>query len=230
MKSNLDVWAIQYHPEELLVALQQLKDGINIIYSNCTCDLKIGSQTIKNRQFDTILYNEESDILILLMRGGKATKQDIIKYLEKNNKQYGEVTFDSTAFDDYYDSDNVPELWFAREKYVLDDALEDSKRQNIMTCEFYPLIDGTMNLGYIIGVEEQISIDDRIFKGLLKLDDKLVLIINQSNNVDKKGKCRNMSVDDILNTMIEHNINYELIIDHEPNLNVNNFSTLRKHK
>ena len=59
--SNLDVWAIQYYPEELLTALTQIKEGMNIIYSNLTCAFRIGSKDIKTRQFDTILYNEESD-------------------------------------------------------------------------------------------------------------------------------------------------------------------------
>ena len=34
MNSNLDCWAIQFYPEELETALNQIKDGISIIYSN----------------------------------------------------------------------------------------------------------------------------------------------------------------------------------------------------
>ena len=63
MKSNLDVWAIQYYPEDVYTALNNIKEGINIIYSNCISELKIGNKKISNREFDTFLYNEESGIL-----------------------------------------------------------------------------------------------------------------------------------------------------------------------
>lgn len=229
MESNLDVWAIQYYPEELLNALNQIKNGMNIIYSNCTCSLTIGNETIESRQFDTVLYNEESDILILLMRGGKATKEDIIKYLEENNKQYAEVTFDSSLLNEYQDGDNIPEIWFAREQYVLDDALLDSKNKNLTHLEIYPLIDGNIKLGYIANVADNYSIDGRLFKGLLKIDDKLILIINQINNVDEKGSSRNITINDIINVVEKYGFTYSLK-DDEPNLYIDNFSSKIRNK
>ena len=50
MKSNLDVWAIQYYPEALLTALNKIQEGMNIIYSNCVCHFKVGDEVITNRE------------------------------------------------------------------------------------------------------------------------------------------------------------------------------------
>ena len=217
--SNLDVWAIQYYPEELLTALTQIKEGMNIIYSNLTCAFRIGSKEIRTRQFDTILYNEESDILIMLMRGGQAKKEDMIKYLEDNNKQYTEVSFAPTI--EYYrDSDSIPELWFASEEYVIKDALNDSKIKGINYLEYYPNVIGNINLGYITNSNNSnISIDGRSIKGLIKLEDKIVLIINQENNKDK-----NLDFINIISIIRENNMEFDIVLDKEVDIIKDNCS------
>lgn len=217
MKSNLDVWAIQYFDEELYTALEQIKEGMNIIYSNCYCTFTIGDKEIKSRQFDTFLYNEESDILIMLMRGGKVTKDDIIKYLDEHDKEYSEVTFaPSIAF--YDDGDNVPELWFAREEYVLVDAIRDSISKNIFNCQFYPTISSELSLNYISNNGTKEEIDGRLFNGIIVLDDKIILIINQQNNNDK-----NMSESQIIECINANKMSYEICTGN-PDVFVNNFS------
>ena len=216
MKSNLDVWAIQYYPEQLLTALSKIQDGMNIIYSNCICFFKVGDEIITNRQFDTILYNEESDILILLMRDGKATKLDIIKYLEENNKKYVEITFDASALEEYQNDDSIPEIWFAREEYVLDDALKDSKNKNVNECTIYPNINSSINFGYNANDDNNYFIDGRIFKSLIKLNDKLIFIINQLDNVDQNGICRNLTENDIFELLNKYGFEYEESYD-KPN-------------
>lgn len=223
MNSNLDVWAIQYYPEQLFTALNQLKNGINIIYSNCTCEIKLASQNISTRQFDTFLYNEDSDILIMLMRGGKASKEQIIKYLEDNGKQYTEITFAPSVID-YKDGDNIPELWFSREKYVLEDALKDSLNNGINSCVFYPNVLGELNMGYIYDNTKKSKIDVRIFKGLVKLDDKLVLIINQSDNFDRENITRNMSADEIIELLKDYGFNFDISNEVEPEIIIESFS------
>ena len=219
MKSNLDVWAIQYYPEALLTALNKIQEGMNIIYSNCVCHFKVGDEVITNREFDTILYNEESDILILLMRNGKAKKEDIIKYLDENNKKYAEVTFDASVLENYQNDDSIPEIWFAREEYVLDDALKDSKSKNVNECTIYLNIDSSISFGYIANVDNNYSIDGRIFKSLIKLDDKLIFIINQLDNVDENGISRNLTENDIFELLNKYGFEYEESYD-TPNLHV----------
>ena len=221
MRSNLDVWAIQFYPEELETALGKIEDGMSIIYSNCTCNFKIGNQEIKNRQFDTFLYNEDSDVLIMLMRGGKATKEDMIKSLEEKGKEYHEVTF-ANPVEDYENTDEISELWFAREKYVLKDAINDSKSRGINSCEFYPLVTGSLELGYISNTDNPYSVDGRLFNGLVKFDDKLVFIINQPDNITKDGTIRNMWPCNVLDILKENGIECTVSMDTEPEIYKNN--------
>lgn len=215
MNSNLDVWAIQYYPEELYTALNQIDKGMSIIYSNLICNFKIGNQQVKTRQFDTALYNEESDILIMLMRGGKATKKDIIEYLDRNDKEYAEVSF-AKEIEEYKDGNDIDELWFAREEYVLRDAIDDSLQKGNNSCDYYPVLEGNLSLEYMSNQEQRYAIDGRLFKGLIKLDDKIVLIINQPNNVDLNGLDRNLSYDIVLKVLKEKNIKVMTIVDQEP--------------
>jgi hypothetical protein len=227
MRSNLDVWAIQYYPDELATALKQIREGFNIVYSNCVCDIRIGSQEITTRQFDTFLYNEESEVLIMLMRGGKASKEDIIKYLEANNKPYGEVTF-AHLKDEFQDGDDLPELWFAREEYVLKDALDDSKSKGVTSCIYYPLAFGQMDLGYLTSSDKKVNVDGRLFGGVVQLDDKVVLIIEQENNVDSKGNNRNMTPKKVLGLLERMDVQCEVSYDDSPYLFVEKFSEKQK--
>ena len=217
MKSNLDVWAIQKYPDALYTALDQIKGGTNIIYSNCTCNFKIGNQEVSARQFDTFLYNEESDILIMLMRDGGVSKEDMIKYLEGKGMDYYEVTF-APSISEYEDNNAIPEIWFARERYVLEDALDDSIDKGVQCCEYYPLLNGSLELGYISNSNDSFDIEGRLFQGLIKTDDKIVLIINQKDNIDINGKDRNLDCKKILEVINSKGFNCTVITDSEPEL------------
>ena len=205
MKSNLDVRAIQYYPEKLIPALKNITDGMNYIYSNCTFDFKIGRKIIKSRKFDTFLYNEESDVLIMLMRDGKVNKEDIIEYLEKNNKPYCEINF-YPLYDSFEEKDNIPEIKFVREKKDLALEIKESAEKGIASCDFYPLLESYFMLGYKTIDGEKIEIDGRKFIGLIKLSDKIILLVNQKYNVNEKGIKRNIDIYDVLNILKEYNI------------------------
>ena len=213
MKKNLNVWAIQYYPEELFNAMSNINDGLNIIYSNVKCNLNIGKQKINSRQFDTILYNEESNILIMLMRDGLVFKEDIIKYLEDKGNEYVEINFDYSIFD-YKEKDNVPELWFAQDKNVLEKALKDSLCKNNNICKYYPLIKSELKFGYLSKYFEYINLTNLYFRGLIKLDDKIIMIIN--NN--KLGMFNVLEIIDNLN------IDIKIAYDEEPSILEENFS------
>ena len=163
----------------------------------------------------------------MLMRGGHASKGDIIKYLEANNKPYGEVTF-AHLEDEFQDGDDLPELWFAREEYVLKDALDDSKSKNITSCIYYPLAFGQMDLGYLTSSDKKVNVDGRLFGGVVQLDDKVVLIIEQEDNVDSKGNERNMTPRKVLELMERMDVQYEVSYDDNPYLFVEKFSEKQK--
>ena len=163
MNRNLDVWAIQKYPKELYTALENVKTdtGDLILFTNLECNFELNGKRVK-RNFDTSLYYDAgngNDALILLMKDGIATADQIREYLEKEQLKYHEVSFSkdltkelAEEFDISYTEEqadeNIPELWFAREEYVLRDALNDSIEQGNTTCDYYPLLQGFLNLNY----------------------------------------------------------------------------------
>jgi hypothetical protein len=207
--SNLDVWAIQYEPQELETALSNLKvPGNTILYTNALCSFKIGDINISSRQFDTFLYSEENDLFVMLMRGGKATADDVRKYLENHNIYYNEVVLEP-SISKYDDGYKVPELWIARENYVVEDALHDSiSKGSKLECEYYPNLDGSLNLSYLTNSNEMINIDGRIFKGLIYLEDKLILLVNQNDK-------RNVKPSDVFELLRKNNVRY-ILSDNQP--------------
>lgn len=198
MNRNLDVWAIQKYPNELYTALENVKTdtGDLILFTNLECDFELNGQAVK-RSFDTSLYYDAgngNDALILLMKDGIATADQIREYLEKKQLRYHEVSFakDLTKelpedFENVYkeekDDENIPELWFAREEYVLRDALNDSIEQGNTTCDYYPLLQGFLSLNYITNSTlSSYSVDGRKILGVITLEDKMILLINNGND------------------------------------------------
>ncbi len=177
VKSNLDIWAVQEDGTEVFTALKNIKKGLSIVYKNCCSRIRIGDYYVKSRLFDVALYNEEADVLILIMKNSPASSKDMIDYLEANNLEYVEVTFNS----DYCISeDATPELWFARDRDVLKDALCDSVSHGYESGIFYPNMWGDLAVGYQTEVNGCFSIDGRIFTGAVLMPDKFILFVSQS--------------------------------------------------
>lgn len=185
MDMNLDVWAIQYYKEELQNALANIKKESreNILFTNCLSNLRIGSNNINTTKFDTVLFSKDSDTLILLMKDGEAKAADIKKYLLENDIIFHEVNF---AFEDQSENkDTLKELWFAREKYVLDDALNDSKNKGINSCTYYPNVTGELELKYQTNnkkIENLAGIMN--IKGIINFEDKNVLLIDNQSEIN----------------------------------------------
>lgn len=210
MNSNLDVWAIQTLPEELVAALDNIKtDNDIILYLNLLCNFQIGGVNIKSRQFDTLLSSEENDILVMLMRGGKASVDDIRKYLDQKEFRYSEVMF-APSISSHYDDGSVPELWIAREKYVLEDAFEDSiKRDCAKKCEYYPFLTGSLDFCYFTNsASEKCRVDGRLFRGVIKLEDKLILLVNQNDE-------RNVTARDVYEVIKRYDIPFVILENSE---------------
>lgn len=216
MLNNCDIWAIQYYPEVLQTALEKIKTGEKVIlYKNCSSKFKIGDKLISNRQFDTILYSEESDLLILLMRGGKATYEQIIIFLSKNKINYIEQDLKEINKEDYEDGDDIPELWFAREKYVVQDGINESKEKGIKKLKYYKNVQSQL----LIGNNDKYETIELRCKGIIQLKDKLIMIINHNYN-------KNMSEQQVIDCIINSNIQYEIDEDCSPDVRVSNFSQL----
>ena len=206
MNHNLDVYAIQGIKEELAFSVSKIKEGFNYIYSNLVCTFTIGNQKVTTKCFDTMLYNEESDILILLLKDGIVTKEDLIQELEKNGKEYGEITFDELDNEEVFE-ENLPEFWFAREQYVLEDGIDESLEKGISSCEFYPNVESTISFHYVTNhTNKEVPIDGRFFKGIVLLEDKWIFLVSQKDNTDVYGNSRNMDFDKVLKVLQEKDI------------------------
>ena len=199
MNRNLDVWAIQKHPKELYTALANVKTdtGDLILFTNLECSFILGGKKVQ-RSFETALYYDDQengqDALILLMKDGQATPDQIREYLEKESLKYHEVSFAKDLkkemveeFDiphkEEKQNEAIPALWFAREEYVLRDALNESIEQGNTTCDYYPLLEGFLSLSYNANTRaSSYSLDGRKFLGVIALEDKMILMINNGND------------------------------------------------
>ena len=212
IKTVLDIWAIQNNPDELYAALQNITHDV-LIFKNLICKFLVGNKTIKTTQFDNIIYSEGSDMLILLQRDGKAKIEDAERYLQKKNIMYNVVEFIDVK--PHEKPKKAKEFWFAREQYVLEDAIEDSKRKKITHCSYYPEVRSKMIFKYptffayrdvLVDNPNYISNEPMMkiaFKGVIEFDDKLIL-----PTVSKDRK--NLHSDDILNTLSDYGIKTEI--------------------
>lgn len=213
MLNKLRVKAIQYYPEKLDSILDSLNDGFNIVYSNLKSSINLNGIKLKSRKFDTMLYNEEDNLIILLMRGGTLFKEDIINYLDIYEKPYAEVTFEKNPYE-YQDGDDIPELCFVNNKKDLSDELIECVLSNINDCKYYISLKGTMDLGYMDRFDNRVTLDKKRYKGVLKFENKLIFLSPNDN----------LTQDSILNILKKYMINYDIDKDKQPDLYVNNFT------
>lgn len=197
IKSNLDIWAIQHDPEEVHTALENVKDSdTNILFKNCMSRVKIGSKRLKV-SFDTIFYSEDSDVLILLMKNGDISAEQFQDLLDKKDIKYHEVEF--YPLDLRKRKNDEKEIWFAREKYVLEDAIKGSKEKGIDSCRYYPKLSGNMDFSYFIDSCHMKSFDSQHITGVVEFEDKLVLFI-------ANGYSKNITLKEALEVLANHDI------------------------
>ena len=180
MKSDLDVWAIQKYKDETLTALKGVKKKSkgNILYLNCHCKFKIGDKRIPNRNFDACFYSEDSDTVILFARG-LISEEEIVRYLESEGVKYTTIRFMEPEDKGYKDDGSFPEVWFVREKYVLEDAIKDSIEKGEKECAYFPEMPASVRLNYIAEDLDKYEIEGRLCKGLLVFKEKIVLFVSQ---------------------------------------------------
>ena len=183
MNSNLDVYAIQENKYETLLALSKVKkDSLgNILYLNCTCYFSIGDTEITSRIFDSCFYSEESDVLILFAKG-KITINEIEDFLKRMNVNYTTIAFNRKETD-FVDRNTLKEIWFARDKEVLEEAITDSIVKDNGHCFYYPEEVSRLSIGYNSSddASKYFQIDGRVCKGTIVFKDKIVLVVNQND-------------------------------------------------
>lgn len=195
-----DIYVIENDINELYKALDNIGDGINIIYSNCNSDFEIGNQKVHSKKFDMYLYNEDSKSLIMFVRESKIDKDMVLDILEEKSKPYHEVSFMKTI-DKVKDTREIPDIYFVNNHCDLINILKSYYKKQ---CYFYPLMNGFLNMGFKTtkGMVNK-KIDGISFKGVIKLPDKLILLT----------KSFNMTDDGVIFLFNKYNIKYDLMYE-----------------
>lgn len=242
MNNNLDILAIQTKKEELSAALDNIKTdkGDLILFTNLECDFFLGGQTIR-RSFDTALYYDSkngNNYLILLMKDGIVTPDEIRQYLEERNLKYHEVSFAKDLKSKMLHELNVdcaeeqqdkaiPELWFAQEESKLKTALNDSIVQGYTTCDYYPMVEGIISFTYISDYNRRPSrygVDSLLISGVIAFEDKMILMINNGNDQ------RNLAPQQVQAVLDELGVATNIHLDKKPRSIKPNRGKLREKK
>ena len=199
-KIRTNIYTIQKDPFNLEDALNSIQDSKDsILYTNCTSSLRIRNTKL-DVQFDTALYSEEKEVLILLIQGGKLSSDDFRKQLDMRNISYHEVVFAKRNFKDI---EKEKEIWFARDGEFLDNAANDSKRKGYDVCSFYPTIKGKFDIRYNTDSDGTVVLGRQEIRGVIEFEDKYILLINhiEDCNVYYKKALKILAKRGILATM-----------------------------
>ena len=130
MSKVLDIWAIQEQKEELSVALDNITSNDTILFENAIIELTIGEHEVEDKIFSTVIYSEESDVIIMIMQNSPATCEEAKEILDNKNISYHTVSFIKDK-QNSTEQITTPEIWFARDPYVVNDACESLINKNI---------------------------------------------------------------------------------------------------
>ena len=188
--NNLDIWAIQHYPQQLYTALDNIKDDDDILlFSGVKSKIRIGTTFLTNRQFDTLVQSMDNDILILLMRDGYVNKNDIAKYLEEKSLSYSEIAFKQNE-EEYINDLMIKELWFVRDEVVLKEGIIDSLDKKVNSGIYYPNLDSELTLSFIKGIDDEVFLDGRKFKGCIETKEKIMLFTVNEKFLEKTKICK----------------------------------------
>ena len=190
-KRQLDVWGIYRDPEHVLDALKiicEKKKEITkplTVFVNCISKFIINGKEIE-RHFDTLVYSKEADIVLMLSSAGgyytdddvlvQAEPRDIVDFFDANSIPY-EVCIGQIH--EIEDDKNIPEIWFAREKEVLEMGLDESLGYNTKNINFNPNDEIDLSIGYYINGEFR-EVWGVHGKGLVKTDNNWVVVIDEN--------------------------------------------------
>lgn len=195
---KLDVWSIQYDGNEINTALdgwvnEGIEDGETILFSNTECSFKLGDNLIRSKQWDRFIYSPTNDKLIMIMRDGALSNEELMKSLETRNINYHEVTFRELE-PEYEDDNSYMEFWTARDAETLDEFLEDSvTNENSFNGVYYPLLKGSVVLGYRTNKgKKEVPVEGRVIEGLIVMEDKAILLLKVGDKAIDPSEIMNL--------------------------------------
>lgn len=175
---NKKIFAIQDDLDTLKSAIIKVRNtDNNLLVTNCISRLKLGNQKL-HIIFDTLLYNDDKNILIMIKDSSVVSPELFKEMLNNNNVGYNELNFREYLHFDKPETSK--ELFFATSISNLKYVIEKSMKNGSDSCTYYPALTGHFTLKYFYNKEKQEQLDDYYIKGLLELDDKIILIIKES--------------------------------------------------
>lgn len=176
-KRALDIWAIQGLPEELDVAMERIRSHDTIVFENAIVELTIGDKKIRDTVFSCAIFSERSDTLVLVMKGAGVSAEDAKAMLDKKGIRYHLVSFLEPSKRVF--KKRSPEIWFARDSYVVSDACDNTKSKGncALTYEFDADQVSKLKFKFLDSVDNLQTFDGQIvFTGTITLEDKIILL------------------------------------------------------
>jgi len=198
MENNLEILAIQHNKNDLNEALNRISapGSSLVLFTNLFCKLKMGNEMLRGSLFDTALYSENDNLLILLMNHGPIKVDELRECLDEKKLPYHEVSF-TRNLNERKKKQNLPHLYFAHDCSSLEKVFKKSGEKNeFRVAEYYPFLSSSLDLGYVFSIDsidnnylplearDYCSIEKQVFRGLIRLNGKVILLMhNQENSI-----------------------------------------------
>lgn len=221
MEKGRRIFSVQDDLDTLKVALDKVKDTKeNILITNCICRLRLGG-TRFHTIFDTALYNDDNNMLILLKENIGITQEEFREILDKNNTIYNEV-----AFRDYIrftKPETEKEMFFATNSSNFAKAIEKSQEKGIDSCTYYPAVSGRLTVKYFYDKALQEQLDSYLIRGVIELDDKYILVVINKDEHD-------LRYSKILSILEKKNMNIDIDYSYEIDEKTTEKRLVKKHE
>ena len=186
MPEHLEIHTIQNNAYQIKSIIQKLKNSNDTtLITNCITGLKVGNKKLCTI-FDKALYSEENNILVLFVEYCSITPDEIKDLLDSNKIKYNEITF--FKYSHFRPRKNKKELFFSTDIKSFNKCIKDSTNKGLKSCRYYPNMIGVLRLKYFIDKKKSEQFDVYSIKGLVELNDKLVLLVNNNKDYNMTRK------------------------------------------
>lgn len=190
---NLNVWLIQNDITKFKNSVSNVKKNNRdtFLYTNCISSFKIDKIPINFINFNTMLYFENTNTVLIFQENGLLNENDIKDYLNFNNIYYNEINLKDDnkhisnfpPFSFINKKNNLKEFWIVNNiqnltLYLYDTVLNTGNFQ----VNLYPITESELSLKYSTKKEGKIPIILNEFNGIITTNDKILLLTKEFSN------------------------------------------------
>lgn len=184
--NDLKISLVKVNSNHFFDEIRKLQDkGLNLLFSNCILSIRIGLEMAIVTQFDTCLYNEDENVLLLIEKGN-FNIEDVKESLNKENISFYHASY---CRDNSYDEDHcvVKPTYFVEDISSLEQMLNMNQKGS--SCIYYPEIDkGSIYIKYSDDDEVFLPLEDGQCRGLISYMDKFIFLLD-SNEKKEELSC-----------------------------------------